>query len=214
MPAESICFIQVANSWPYCTVCFELGLELPLCLSSSLILANGPTVWVDLHNLQPEPITLNAGHWAGTIEAAEVMEPTETTAKEPPAPLDELVRGHLSPVQQHQLVQLLEQYQDIFSRSDEYLGQTPVLEHIIEARRPPVTLPYRFQNPTMRREEAEHLQQMLDSGIIRLSNSLWASPVVMVRKNDWQSCDSVSIFDSLTQPPLRMCTPCLAEMTC
>ena len=33
-------------------------------------------------------------------------------------------------------------------------------------------------------EEAERVQQMLDIGIIRPSNNPWASPVVMVRKND------------------------------
>ena len=36
----------------------------------------------------------------------------------------------------------------------------------------------------MKQGEAEHLQQMLDNGIIRVSNSPWASPVVMVWKKD------------------------------
>ena len=44
--------------------------------------------------------------------------------------------------------------------------------------------PYRRQNPAVRREEMTQVQQMLSSNVIRLSNSPWASPVVMVRKKD------------------------------
>ena len=118
VPAEFIPFIQVANSWPNCTVYFEPSLELPLCLSSWPIMANGPMVWVTLHNLWPEPATLNSGHRVFTIEIAEAMGPTAFTAKEGPVPLGEIVPGHLSPVQQCQLAQLLEQRHDIFSSDD------------------------------------------------------------------------------------------------
>ena len=44
--------------------------------------------------------------------------------------------------------------------------------------------PYRRQNPAVRREEMAQVQQMLTSGVIRPSNSPWASPVVMVKKKD------------------------------
>ena len=44
--------------------------------------------------------------------------------------------------------------------------------------------PYRRQNPTVRREEMAQVQQMLTNGVIRPSNSPWASPVVMVKKED------------------------------
>ena len=66
--AEFVCFVQVANPWPSLTVCFEPCLKLPLCVSSTPIVASGPAVWVALHNHRTEPVLLNAGHRVGTIE--------------------------------------------------------------------------------------------------------------------------------------------------
>ena len=36
--------------------------------------------WVALHNLKEEPVLLNAGHQVGTLEAAEVVEPSGDAA--------------------------------------------------------------------------------------------------------------------------------------
>ena len=73
---------------------------------------------------------------------------------------------------------------DVFSQGEDDLGSTPLLEHTIETHGPPLRQPYRRQNPAVRREEMAQVQQMLASDIIHPSNSLWASPVVMVRKKD------------------------------
>ena len=67
---------------------------------------------------------LNAGHQVGTIEAAEVVEHQENAAGVNPLNKDELVPGHLSPLQQCQLMHLLGSYRDIFSRNDDDIGQT------------------------------------------------------------------------------------------
>ena len=84
-------------------------------MSFTPIVGSGPVVWVTLHNLRTEPVSLNAGHRVGTLEAAEVVGPQRDAAGDSPLSLSELVPGHLSPVQQHQLTQLLESYRDIFS---------------------------------------------------------------------------------------------------
>ena len=44
VPAESVRFMQVTNPWPNHTICFEPSLELPLCVSSTPIVASGPAV--------------------------------------------------------------------------------------------------------------------------------------------------------------------------
>ena len=58
------------------------------------------------------------------------------------------------------------------------------MQHTIETEGPPLRQPYRHQNTTVRREEMAQVQQMLSRGVICPSNSPWASPVVMVKKND------------------------------
>ena len=72
----------------------------------------------------------------------------------------------------------------MFSRGEDDLGSTPLLEHAIENHGPPLRQPYRRQNPTVRREEMAQVQQMLSSKVIRPSNSPWSSPVMMVQKKD------------------------------
>ena len=125
MPAESVHFMQVVNPWPHHTICFESSLDLPLCLSSSPTLASGPSVSIAIHNLLMEPVTLHARH---QMEAAKVVELSETMTCSAPMLLGGLVPDHLSPVQQHQKTQLLEQYRDIFSRDDDDdIELTPVL---------------------------------------------------------------------------------------
>ena len=64
------------------------------------------------------------------------------------------------------------------------MGCTPLLQHTIETEGPPLRQSYRRQNPAVRQEEMTQVQQMLSSGVIRPSNSPWASPVVMVKKKD------------------------------
>ena len=78
----------------------------------------------------------------GAVEATEVVASTEGMASSVPMPLGGLVLNHLSPVQQCQLTQLLEQYLDILSQDDDDIGQTPMLEHTIKTQGPPVWLPY------------------------------------------------------------------------
>ena len=64
------------------------------------------------------------------------------------------------------------------------LGNTPVTEHEIHNRGPPIRQPYRRQDPEVRRQEFEQLKEILEQEIVRPSCSPWASPVVMVKKED------------------------------
>ena len=140
-----------------------------------------------MHNHRPEPLQLHAGQ---SIDVPEVVQLAEAPASAPPSsmhptpPCQPPLPENLSPLQQQQLNELFKEFQDVFSQSDDDLGNTPLLEHGIETHGPPLRQPYRRQNPATRREEMTQVQQMLSSNVIRPSNSPWASPVVMVRKND------------------------------
>ena len=67
------------------------------------------------------------------------------------------------------------------------MGCTEVMEHHIEVTDP---CPFKEQPQNipegLLQEVKEHLDHMLDVGIIKLSNSAWSNVVVLVRKKDSQ----------------------------
>ena len=90
----------------------------------------------------------------------------------------------MSPEKKEELEALLSEFQDVFAGKGLKLGNTPLIEHEIHTKGPPIRQPYRRQNPEVRRQEQEQLNDMLEQEIVRPSCSLWASPVVMVKKKD------------------------------
>ena len=80
--------------------------------------------------------------------------------------------------------QLME-YHDIFSLDKNEMGCTDAAEHIIELL-DEEPFKERFQRiaPPLLDEVQEHLQEMLDSGAIRPSQSAWCNAMVLIRKKD------------------------------
>ena len=86
----------------------------------------------------------------------------------------------LSREKETQLTQLLKEYSDIFVKEGE-LGRTEIMQHKIYTENvPPIfQRPYKMspkENEIIRKE----LDKMLEQGVIRPSQSPWASPVVLV----------------------------------
>ena len=164
-------------------------------------LSSGHKLWIAIHNHRPEPLRLHSGQNIGILEVVTVAN-TPSSASQPGPVHRPPVLEHLSPLQQQQLNDLFKEFSDVFSQGEGDLSCTPLLEHTIETHGPPLCLPYRRQNPAVRREEMAQVQQTLASDVIRPSNSPWASPVVMVKKKDG-SLWFASTFDSSTQLPSR-----------
>ena len=71
----------------------------------------------------------------------------------------------------------------IFSQNDLDLGKTSILKHSIKVNDPVQFKEwYRCILPGKYDEVKVHIQEMLDVGAIRLSNSPWASAVILVWK--------------------------------
>ena len=120
--------------------------------------------------------------------------------------------SHLLPEQQTKLKEFLQQNENIFARSIKELGTTTKTEHSIDTRgsHPMKQLLRRLPN-VLREEVNRQVGEILDSGVIRPSNSPWASPIVLVKKNDgiWRFCvdfrklNDVTVNDSFPLPQIN-----------
>ena len=80
------------------------------------------------------------------------------------------------------LRQLLSRYHDLFATKLTELGTATVVKHSIRTSGVPVCLPVRRTPIVLREAIKAHIDEMLEHGIIRESNSPYASPIVMVPK--------------------------------
>ena len=183
IPPETARLVRCHNPWPAEDVLFCPDDALPAFVTGIPALSSGPELWIAIHNHRHEPLQLHSGQNIGVLEVVTLAD-TPPTASRPGLPRRPPLPELLSPLQQQQLNDLFREFSDVFSQGEDDLGSTPLLEHTIEAHGPLLRQPYRRQNPAVRREEMAQVQQMLASDLIRPSNSLWASPVVMVRKKD------------------------------
>ena len=86
---------------------------------------------------------------------------------------------------QQEAKEMLKRNAKVFSKDDMDMGRTNLVKHHIKLTDPvPFKQAYRRIPPQMYNEVKTHLQEMLDLGAIRPSNSPWASAIVLVRKKD------------------------------
>ena len=86
---------------------------------------------------------------------------------------------------QQEAKEMLKRNAKVFSKDDMDMGRTNLVKHHIKLTDPvPFKEAYRRIPPQMYDEVKTHIQEMLDLGAIRPSNSPWASAIVLVRKKD------------------------------
>ena len=84
-----------------------------------------------------------------------------------------------------EVVKFLSEWKDIFSQNDLDIGFTGLVKHQINlSDNTPFKQRHRRVPPNLYGEVKEHLEQLLEGGIIRKSHSPWASNMVLVRKKD------------------------------
>ena len=82
-------------------------------------------------------------------------------------------------------IEMIKRNANVFSKNDMDMGRTNLVKHHIELTDPiPFKESYRRIPPQMYDEVKAHIQEMLDLGAIRHSNSPWSSAIVLVRKKD------------------------------
>ncbi len=90
----------------------------------------------------------------------------------------------------------------MFTLDDEELGFTDRVQHEISlVDDVPISQPYRRIPPTQYSEVREHITKLQKKGVIKPSNSAYASPIVLVRKTDGslRLCVDYRKFNSKTK---------------
>ena len=86
---------------------------------------------------------------------------------------------------QTKVKELIQEYQDIFALRDTELGHTKLIKHEIKLLdNKPFKERYWRIPPQQFEEVHKHLEEMVNIGAIRKSQSPWASAIVLVRKKD------------------------------
>jgi len=96
-----------------------------------------------------------------------------------------LDNSNLTHSQKHEVLNLIADWHDVFSKHDLDVGLTSLVKHRINLNDvSPFKQRHRKIPHSMYAEVRDHLQQLLDIGIIRKSQSPWSSNMVLVRKKD------------------------------
>ena len=112
------------------------------------------------------------------------------------------------------LRELLLKYKHVCSRSEFDIGHTTRVKHKIEMTDDtPIKQRHRRIPPSMYQEVQEHIEMLLTTGIIRESESPWASPAVLVRKKsgklrfcvDFRLVNNRTIKDAFSLPRMEEC---------
>jgi len=111
----------------------------------------------------------------------------------------------------NKVVDLLEEYSDLFSHDDNY-GHTELVEHAIYTEdKPPVKCRHRPLNPSIEPKLKEQLKHWINQDVIEPSSSPWSFPLVAVPKKngkirfviDYRGLNKLTIKDSFPLPNIE-----------
>ena len=120
------------------------------------------------------------------------------------------------------LSSLLCEFSDVFAKNDQDIGCFTGVTHRIDMEdAKPIKQRLRRVPIGFQEEEQKHLKQMLDSGIIRPSNSDWAAAPVLVRKKDggvhwwvdYHALNNRTVKDAYPLPLIEECLDVLGGNT-
>lgn len=136
------------------------------------------------------------------INSVEAISPQETH------PTDKITIGETSPENRELFKNTLQQFADCFSKSDDDIGKTNILEHrIILSDDAPISKPpYRMAIRARELLKTE-LDKLLASGAIRESTSPYASPIFFVDKDHGASKRLVADYRNLNAKTVPDKTP-------
>lgn len=105
---------------------------------------------------------------------------------------DEFDLTHLDEISRNLLCEFINQYKSVFSQGEKTLSNTHKVQHqiitenVLPIAKRPYRVPY-FQREILRKE----IDRLLESGVIRHSQSAWSAPVVIVKKKSEDGTEKI-----------------------
>ena len=170
---------------------------------------------IAVENHNHHPIELEEGQLLGSVDPVNILSSTpEVCALEPTSPLVSTedrtsevlwqldIENSLEESHRIDLHNIVSEFADIFALNPSELGRTDLVRHVINTGdHPPIKqLPHRTPF-ALRKQTEELIDKMLKDGVIKGSNSPWASPVVLVAKKDGSTrfCIDYRRLNSITK---------------
>ena len=124
-----------------------------------------------------------AGPGAGAASARMISAP-------PPPPVPSSFQAHLA------------QFPAVLNPSKRLPPTSHGVQHHLQTQGPPVASPFRQLNPKKLADAKAEFAALEQDGVLRRSNSLWASPLHMVHKADgsWRPCSNYRRLNGVTVP--------------
>ena len=184
-------------------------------------------------NIGPEDVWLEPKSRLGTMQSAEILKSTddeyavdidqkEVIIRKITAKIDkqqeiqpftlDIGDVKLTNKQRIKLDEVFTKHRDAFIANDDDIGYTNTIKHPIHlSDNIPIKVPHRRIPPNQLDEVKRHIQKLLNQGIIRKSNSPYASAVVIVRKKDnsirlcvdYRSLNAKTIKDAYPLPRIE-----------
>ena len=148
---------------------------------------------VQVSNLTTSPVVISPNSVICQLQACDLDMDMESMRQELPGRYNsdtlneniDLTESVLTEDQVTRVRQFLGEWSDVFSANDLDIGFTSVVKHKINLTDDqPFKQRHRKIPASMYNEVKQHLQELLDAGVIRKSHSPWASNIVLVRKKD------------------------------
>ena len=137
-------------------------------------------------NTTDKPFKLSKNHYIGDIQRvdSDIINITELHEEEKPANFIMPDLSHLDDKRQQRLATLIKKYGHLMVEPQDYDSNIKT-EHVIDLIGPmPKKAQLRRTSPEQRLIIDQHIDKMLQKGVIERSNSPYAFPIVLVRKKD------------------------------
>jgi len=218
----------VDKAQPYQRTCALLqplrNVNVDLDLQPSLISYNGKgtdSVDVTFSNLSTRTVTLNPRTLLCEVQPVDItcLDDTPTNVQDSLLAELDINTTRLTPDQQKRGINVIMNFEDIFSRDEADVGLYSRVKHRIEINNlDPFKQRHRMIPPSMLDEVRSHIQQLLAAGIIRRSCSPWSSNIVLARRKDgrlrlctdFRQLNERTIKDSYALPRVEEILDCLA----